>query len=564
MKKLLIFILLITNSVFGANKKRGEFQDLFKAPEIDNSRAAKLGPFAVGYKFCTQFQRVAGILQVYANVAWPVVGSGFATGIVQNESVLYKTCDYLIQLTMMDTEGGIYHTARFLNDLTEKKWDHQLAQADLTWNTANSIYDFRGDGGFRKGALTSASTHRTLLNYANQSKKWFNSGEFDGKGEAIEDKNRRQQRINEASRIAYKRAILTEAAKCPEAKNKDYSKEYTKKVVPLEQKKEDAKYEIENIRRQMFEMGKDFIVDLNELEKYHNAIDTLINSGYNYTATEKITTVERTVPSKTKLDKENYPVEQKEKKKVEYQKVSANRDSNLWNDFRNFYVKKWESWVTGQMYTTGTFGLLTGKKGRVESKYRDFSFECSEKKIKGNLQIKDRNDERYYDELAKKRAECKNNLKVRESEFKNLMDQYITQLDVEVKNYKNSIAEIWSFESYYMGTRPISKNVAGSNGNKELEKDLKNIQRPEEDCRPQLTPGEMMLVQQEMKTVELETNEHIMKTAMQSQLMEEEKAKSEYNEKEEFKKSNEQFLEKMKNKDNVNISMPMTSPKSGI
>ena len=246
---LLLFCIITLNSYAQGNNFSSLFESNQSTPQSTN-----LGPFAIGYEFCQDIQKIAPILQAYSNVMWPVVGSpGFTVGIVQNESVIYKICDFLIKLEQLNTEGAIFHTARFLNTLTGNRWDHHLNQADLTWNIGNSLYDFRSGTGFRKGALASAATHRRLVNFADQSKRWYGGGKFDGKGEGIETKAIRQRKLNRVANLAYRRSILEEATRCPVPRgNKNLKNEYERKVLPKEQVKRDTKREIQIIRRILF------------------------------------------------------------------------------------------------------------------------------------------------------------------------------------------------------------------------------------------------------------------------------------------------------------------------
>lgn len=549
------------------NRTGGSFQDLFKSP-TPVKQSTNLGPFAIGYEFCQKIQSIAPILQAYSNVMWPVLGfPGFTMGIVQNESVILKICDFLVKLETLSTEGAIFASARFLNELTGKKWNDHLTQADLTWNIANSIYDFRGQGGFRKGALASASTHRRLVSFADKTAKWYQKS-FEGEEnpEGIEDQSERKRKLDKAAQLAYQRAILKEATDCPiPTGNKDLQKEYGKKVIPEQERRNDSRREADQLRRQMIKMGKDFINQVNDLERYTSSIDQLIEGGYAYKKTDSSVTVDRIVPSQDQTNSDGTPKEITTKEKRLYQKVSISRNTDMWNDFRNDYVEKWETWVNSQMLSTGTFGLLDGKKGRIEEKYKNYSYECSESRLRARLRVKDRSDPSYNKELREEQAKCRDNLKVRKANFENLLDEYVRRLDQEVRTFKGATAKIWTFESFYLGTKPISEDLSGSQAQKVSEQNIKSIQRPEESCKPQFTPAEMAKLSLDLDNVNMEINQQIMEASVQDQMMDEARLKAQVQENKDVNETINQSIQKGRESGfSQKRVQPIVSPNSGL
>src|SRR5690606_37912700 len=118
------------------------------------------------------------------------------------------------------------------------KWDNHLAQADLTWNTANSLYDFRGNGGFKQGALTSAHTHKRLVDFADRSAKYVQKqrqGPGDPEPEGIEDKQERQRKLDAIADMSYKRAILADATSCTVENTKTDNQALWQKEIVQEQ-----------------------------------------------------------------------------------------------------------------------------------------------------------------------------------------------------------------------------------------------------------------------------------------------------------------------------------------
>lgn len=535
------------------------FKSLFKSPQSGPTSVGKNGPtIAKLSESCQKFQNVQQIAQVYIPHIAPVVGfPGVAFGLIQYRSAIIDVCDYIIKLDRVDGFQAVLLTESFLNNLSANKFNDHLALQDLWFNTANSIYDFQGDGGFRKGALTSASTHRSLVRLADETAKFYQKhGKGESNPEGIEDKNERQRKLNDISRLAYKRAILTDALSCPETPDKkDKLALYNREVTPKVNENNDLEEDRKIIRGLLIDMGKEFLVDLNDYNKYIDDVYFLVNSTVRFTAKPKRLKETTTSPT-AKYDKEGYPVKKNSilVKTVNIFSVSVN--DTYYTNFLKLYRKKWEDWVTSQMFTTGTFGLLTGKKGKVESKFRDYSYECSNNKLKDKMKIKDRNDSRYDDELGKLRQECRDNLKVRKNEYENLMEFYVSELKKLNIKIKKNTADIWNFEAEQLGVvRTINQNNS---------QDLKSTQTETVSCSTDLQPAEMQQANLELDSIRLEMKQQRLESMMKKQQIKEDRYKAEGDDRKKFKQDNKQFFENMKKKEEIKMSMPISSPKSGI
>ena len=533
MKKILVLILTISFITVQPVQAQNRFSDLFQdsssSPEYQpKNPIASLGPFAIGYSFCQKLQALAPILTAYSTVMWPVIGiPGITAGMVQNESVLFKICDFLTQLQQLDTSGAIFHSARFLNELTGKKWDDHLNQADLMWNTANLIYDLRGEGGFRKGALRSAYVHKRMIDAADKTAKYWQKQNGDQDPEGLESRQERREKLQRVAQLSYNRAILSEASSCPEPKgNKNFQKEYTNKVIPERANIERREERIRFFQEQLMKMGADMFSALKELEAYKKQVLGLTSQGFGYKRLIGKTYIEREAPTgKLKAKKGSGPglpeAEYKTKKEpVEYQRIRVTQNVQMWNTFRKKYVKRWESFISGQLLTSGTVGLFDGKKGRIEEKYKQFAFECSEVQLSLSLPVRDRNDARYWPELRRAQDQCRKNLKVRDADYKNLMDRYIRLMELDIRSAKQSQAKIWTFESLYLGVNPLIEdnpnNVA--NTKREQERQTKSSQRPQEECRPQFTPGEMEKINIELQNVNNSLMQEVVETGARKEV----------------------------------------------
>lgn len=555
---LILTLSLVNTSTFAAgNRFSSMFEGSGKAPGFEaKNPIAALGPFAVGAAFCQKLQALTPILAAYSTVMWPVIGiPGITTGMVQNESVLFKICDYLTQLQQLDISGAAFHTARFLNELTGKKWDDHLGQADLMWNTANMIYDVKGNGGFRKGAMTSAYTHKALIDAADKTAKYWQKQNGETDPEGIESRQERQKKLNKVAQLSYNRAILAEATSCPEAPiNKNYQKEYSSKVIPeratIKQKEDRIKY----FQEQLMKMGADMIVDVSKLEEYKTQVLSLVNKGFGYRNQEAVNYIEREVPTGKMIAKKGdgpgapEAEYKKVKESVPYQTVIAFENPEPWTKMRE-YEKQWEKYMSSQLLSSGTFGLLNGKKGRIEEKYRNYAFECSEQQLSTTLAIQDRNDPRYFTELKKQQEDCRSKLKVRENEVKGLMESYVQMMRTDIKTAKDSQAKIWTLESLYMQTTPIESDTPNNaaTSQKQMETQMKISQSGEVECRPQYTPGEMAKMKLELQNTNNAIAETIASTTTERSVNEDIEREAKANIAKEAQKKNEMDKQKLLN-----------------
>lgn len=525
------------------------------------SQSAKMGPFAVGYEFCQRVQQIAPILMAYSSVMWPIAGvPGFTFGMVQNESVIMKVCDFIVQLENLDTTGAIMHTARFGNELTGNKWDSHLTQADLTFNVANSIYDVKGNGGFRQGALTSAHNHKMLMDFADKSAKYVqnqNRKPGDPEPEGVEDKYERQRKLDEVANLSYQRAILSDATSCPVENTKTdnqalWQREVANEQLNINKRRENVKYYELMLRK----MGPDFINEVPALQEYITKLEGLVDRGFKFDYNIRYNEIPRKAAT-GKLQKDGTPEVKDSKEKKPYQFITLTSNSAIWSDFNNKYVKQWEKWIGGQTLMAGSFGLLDGKKGRLEAKYRDLSFECSEIQLEPTLPIKVKSDPQYYPKLKEAIDKCKDNLKVREADFKNLMQKYVTLLQQDLYSAKTSQSKIWTFESKFIGTMPLKKESTNARENqKEAEYELKVIQAPQKDCRAEFTPAEMSKLSLELQNVNNALTESIVKTQTEKSIIADKRAQAQAQNMEKFSEDSKSTVDSAKNSP-TNVNPPV-------
>jgi hypothetical protein len=531
------------------------------------STTVKLGAYSVGYEFCQKIQQIAAILNAYSTVQWPISGvAGYTYGIVQSESVVLKMCDFIIQLQSLDTEGSIFHTARYLNELTGNKWDAELNQADLTWNIANSVYDFRGNGGYKQGALSSPYVHAQLVDYADKTKKYFQKKKQkpgDPEPEGIEDKVERRAKLDKIAQLSYQRAILNEATACPSDKASTNNQElWQKEMIPQKENVDKKREAVKYYQEQFMKMGPDFLVEVDELQAFKTSLQNIIDKGFKFDYTIRYTDVKRKAAT-GKTNKDGTPEVKETTEKRPYQLITVQQNYPVFSDFNNKYSAKWKSFIESQYLTTGTFGLFDDKKGRIEEKYRSYSYECSESNLKDQMSTKDRNDPAYVPELTKLAQQCQANLKVREKDVESIFEKYTRLLESDLRSAKQSQAKMWTFESKFIGTMPLEKDSTSASEMKTEETvRLKAIQAPQKECRAEFTPAEMAKLNLDMQNVNNELTQTIAENQTKKQMIEEEKAKAQSEALDDLNKDQDQSLSKINRVKTENAPMPPLNLKS--
>lgn len=564
--KFLLFLAIFFSSINNSYAQSADV--LFQPTERFEDEEINILGITLNLKYCRNVQQIAAVGEAWSQVYWGTVGApGFVTGIIQSDSIILKMCAYLIKVRTLDTESAVYATANFLNELTENNWNHHIEFLDKTWNVANSVYDVRGNGGFRKGALTNASNHRRLINYWDNAAKWYQKTNGEKNPQGTESTAERKRQIDEISSLAYEQAVLTEALSCPSPKIKaNYREAYQDKVIPLDEKRKEAKRNVQYFRKQMYKMGAEIAGANIDMEKvFIKDIEGFVEGLYEYKTSNKKYAIERTVPT-GKIDKKTGKASTKEESKTyTYQQVRALKNIKIYNNFRQKYVPLWDSWVRNQKWSSGARGLLNDKEGLIEQKFRRISFECSENELrnKGDSELSklDYKDPTYRTVFNREHEKCIENLKyskekIGNTKVENLMDEYIIRLDRELGLFKRSTAEIWTFESKYLGINPIVQT-----GAKEAKQQLENRQRDPETCRPSYSASEMMSYDLKLNSVNVKINEKIMNESLKRNILEEEKAKAESSDIEEISETiskRQNYLEE-KNKSN-NYSAPIIRP----
>src|SRR5690606_39225700 len=121
---------------------------------------------------------------------------------------------------------------------------------------------------------------------------------------------------------------------------------------------------------------------------------------------------------------------------------------DIYDQFRKRWSSQWSSWVTAQ-FLQRTEGLLDDPQGRVEEQFRDLAYECNSARLMNGVSL-DRAD---YAKLQEERvAKCKADVRMNQKKAENLLNYYVNQMQTTIYQLKQANANIWTKESYYLGT----------------------------------------------------------------------------------------------------------------
>lgn len=478
---------------------------------MSQSFAINIGGLAVTVSFCQNIQKLGSIVNSYTQVQWPTGGAvGVTQGVLQNTSAVMVMCDYIMKLESLNTTQAIFYTASTLNDMTGKKWDAHLQQADRTFNIAHSLYDFE-KGDIRKGALESASTHRELNEYIKETRQW-SSKTFNGEDADVRTRAQRENDMQRFAGVAYQRAIIKEMVSCPEpTDDKNYAEIYKNKIKPLEKQQQRHQEDYMFFKERLLFMGPKFMGNDKEMQEYIALIEKMENNGVWYDP-ETIYLNEETVKvSQTAKGSDGYPLKEKQTLKREAQVFTAKTTDSIFNDFKSKYAESWKSFVAGQIIGNGISGILDDPTARFQRDFVNLNYECQDRRLMEGIDSENRN---YYQILEQKKAECIAKVKMDQKQAESLISYYTNKLKDSLFLFKQTNAKIWTIESKELKrTRVVTKSTAG------------NFQQEQVSCSQSLTPAEMDKLMLKQQSVSNELNEMLVKEAIKQNIREEEEKK---------------------------------------
>ena len=428
---------------------------LFIATPVKKAEAVPLGPFEVSIQLCQNIQFVSSIVNAWANASFPVTGMpGMVVMFVQRTNPLLDMCDFIIQLQSADTTEAIFLTADKLNDITEQKWDDYLKLTKKTHQLANSLYDFES-GKKRSGTIDAVS----LANDVGDFQRMVTEISTGNNPQAIKKRQEYDQRINELAENAHNLAILKEGTTCPEPPNNspDYFRIVETEFAPRQKLIQTTEQDINFIRYQLIDLGPRFIRGTAEVEKYYEDVQNLLVLGVTYRVDDK-TQTKQTVKPTGQTKKDGTAVKKKENIQQAIQQFTATMNSQVFNEFRQKYERKYAAWANDfwKMHADNE-----GGRALLVSVFKPLSFECNETKLMRGY------ESLQGDEYERKKIErfkaCEASNKPDQKKAAGLMSIYLTSLRDTLLTNKKAQGEIWTLESKYLGRkRSVALNKPGN------------------------------------------------------------------------------------------------------
>lgn len=431
------------------------FIGLFCIISIDNSQAALYKPNHSILNFCQKYAMMAGIFNAYPNVlpsVTPIPNPPFmflsiVPGLVSKTSVVQYVCDTLTKLENLDDKDAIFFLAEEANTLSGEKWTSHLDFAKNTFTMANTLFDFE-NGKSRQGALKSIQTHSQINEYMKQSYGWYNKT-FNNNDATLKTRGERESDMNEMAQAAYQTSMLKEILTCPDASGgEDYTKVYEKEIKDQEKIRDNTKDDIQFYTEKLLMMGPKISNNESAMTSFLSDFNALSVTGVTLSTSSK-TKEEITYKSHpTKKDKDGKALRIEKKLSSKRNVYKAIMFEDVFRKFNEKYTKKWSSWVTGEYMRRGSLGLFDDPRGRVESDFKDLSYECQTSKIMAGVDPTRADYETVY---ASKSKLCYEGIKMDQKKAINLFSYYIGKLQVALYSNKEAVAKIWTAEAWYLG-----------------------------------------------------------------------------------------------------------------
>lgn len=508
MKKTLVLLSLVLFTTFGF---------------LEKPKAQMINPDHPALRICAVLSNPAGSIFMWPTL-WPsiqaipfppFIAPGLVTGLSQGTSIVTYVCNVLTQVAQFGTQEGIHGIRGVGNALTGNRWDSHLDQVDLTWKIANTVYDF-DNGTFRKGALESESAHRDMRDFMKESYGWYQTT-FNQSDARIKNRTEQENELQQFSNLVHRRAILAEATNCPDPSgNPNYDKIHDIEIKPLQRKIDEADVDMDFYKTKLIEMGVRFSNNQEDYAKYINGVEKLVTQGVNYQISYKPKTETKKVPNPSRKDKNGKPILMDKTMTIQTQVWTARVFSDVFQDFKKNYYERWANYVTQAFVASDSRGMLvTNPQERVEAEFKDFAYECNPGKLMSAVSVDRPDYEKIYEERTTK---CREDVKMNQKKAENLLDYYVNQLQISTLAYKKAKGELWTKESWYLGTMRSVNTRDKTDG----------FQQQEVACAEgnELTPAEMDQIARKQQSVTTELKEVIAKQQTKKTIHMEEKAKA--------------------------------------
>jgi len=429
---------------------------------IESANAAKVGPFTVDKKFCANVDTIAGVLNSFQQIQWPVVGMpGIVIGISQKTSVLLDMCKYIMQLEQLANAEKTFFVMDTLNTLTGNKWDEELNLARDTWTLANSVYDFNA-GRERRGV----DARRQIRDFA----------KFQRSLKTVQEKEvRRQEANNEIQKFAKaaaRNAMLRDMLSCPKPNSSEvFSKVYADVVVPEEDRLERATANYTFYEQKLLEIGMTFLPTSSDFDQYKKDLQIIITDLYALEGSVRSQKKDNWVKT-GEVDKLGVAIEVNQPVEDTYYEYRTVEKGNLFESMKKKYMSSWATFARRKW--SQHYNVVAADRRVPEAlNWGDVDRNREEEEIAGSREVREspeissiisdcnpqffaynnrNNMERadYNEQIAKDVVECKRATRVNEQAFVNAFSNFLDKLKDSLSEFQSATARIWTVESQYL------------------------------------------------------------------------------------------------------------------
>lgn len=492
--------------------------------------AAKLGPFSVDRKFCENVDAIAGVLNAFQMIQWPVIGMpGIVLGISQKTSVLLDLCKYIIQLEQLRGVEASFFVMDSLNQLTGNKWDEELQLTRDSWSLANSFHDFDGQGGSR--GLDARRQAREVA-------RWQRS--YDAVSEKQATKRQADVNLQKYVQSTARGAMLKDMLKCPSPSSALDDSTYLDEILPQEERLETALGEYLYYERKLADIGMQFIISDSSYDEYKSDVSTIVSEMFSIQATQSTYQKDNWVKTNQRdklgvYKKINEPIDVKynEYRVVPKEELFSSFMLKWGNGWTMFAKREWAGhYAAIKNDQTAPEWLRWGQKTSIEEAEEvNISRKVPNYKIAATI-ISDcpstsigasfnKQSADYHQKLTLAIAECERGARVSAVGYERALQYHLTQLQNALQAYNNATAILWTAESKYLGVHRI--DVAGY--------DPFGPESKGASCSNELSPIEITKVSAEIQAennVQLaQINESLMKAEFRAKVKAEKEAKEE-------------------------------------
>jgi len=432
-------------------------------------------------KICSDYEAVSEIIVPYQQTAWPgvsVTPSGPVPTItmftIAARQPISDFCSFITQLNSLGFAEQAFATADFANKLTDDQHTEKIDFARQTYDLGTALNNFNKNG---RDSSKDLSLHRRINNYLRSADKFINGD----KANTFENRGERERKMSLLIQSSNRINILKEAGNCPapkideEEKNMAY---FNKEIVPLypliEEREEDVGYFLSQLQN----FGTLMSATYEEHKIYQQELYRMFNQGVNYRRSNPKTKTVKTLRGN-----------ETGRLKITYFSYISIINNKLFADFEEKYRKLWQSYVIGQIRTKGLFDNPTA---RATQQFRDTGYECRRNRIEWqmrrsnpNLRYEEADSAKFSMEVDRRVDECRKGVVIDEKKVDNLLSFYVAQLKQAMLSLKTMKANLWSYESEFLGqSRSITETAT--------ESDLGQFTAEKINCEEKLNLSETM------------------------------------------------------------------------